>query len=156
MIVYQNDPDGYFVAPTTADPDPLTRDKWLIPAGCVTQEPPVLTEGQRARWDGLAWSVVEPEPEVEPYVPSQAELLSTERAAMVCSPMQGILTLGEVEWAKVVAYRDTQAAWAERVVIDSALDWRRTSQNIAFFQYLLGYTDAQVDDLFRVAMQVTV
>jgi len=96
---------------------------------------------------------------VAPYVAptiDPAVALAAERAAMVCSPMQGILTLGETEWAKVVAYRDTQAAWAEKVVIDSALDWRRTSQNIAFFQYLLGYTDAQVDDLFRAAMQVTV
>jgi len=35
-----------------------------------------------------------------------------------------------------MAYHDT-ATWAERVVIDSASDWQRLSQNIQFFAYLL-------------------
>jgi len=83
-----------------------------------------------------------------------AQLLADERATMVCTPMQGILTLGELEWAKVIEYRDTTATWQEKIIIDSALDWKRNSQNIAFFQFLLGYTDEQVDDLFRTAMAV--
>ena len=80
--------------------------------------------------------------------------IEQERQAMVCSPLQGILTLGEANWALVTDYRDNVATWSERVVIDSALDWRRNSQNIAFFQYLIGFTDEQTDDLFRVAMTV--
>ena len=74
-------------------------------------------------------------------------------ALPILSPMQGILTLGETEWGKVLAYRDT-ASWQERIVIDSALDWRRDSQNIAFFGHLLGYTDDQMDALFIAAAQV--
>ena len=73
---------------------------------------------------------------------------------MVISPLQGILTLGETEWGKVLAYRET-ASWQERIVIDSAQDWQRNSQNIAFFGYLLGYTDAQMDAIFIAAAQVT-
>lgn len=88
----------------------------------------------------------------QPLTPE--EILAAERATMVCSPMQGILTLGETEWAKVLEYQNATATWQERVIIDSALDWKRNSQNIAFFQYLLGYTDEQVDNLFRAAMQV--
>jgi len=88
-----------------------------------------------------------------PPAPTEAELLAVERADMRCSPLQGILTLGETEWGKVLAYRET-ASWAEKVVIDSAQDWQRTSQNIAFFGYLLGYTDAQMDALFIAAAQV--
>jgi len=80
--------------------------------------------------------------------------LAEERALMVCSPMQGILTLGPIEWGKILSYRET-ATWAERVIIDSAQDWKRTSQNIAFFGYLLNYTDEQMDDLFRAATLVT-
>jgi len=83
----------------------------------------------------------------------RAEMADQARAAMVISPMQGILTLGETEWGKVLAYRDT-ASWQERIVIDSALDWRRDSQNIAFFGHLLGYTDDQMDALFIAAGQV--
>lgn len=79
--------------------------------------------------------------------------LMAERAAMVCSPLQGILTLGETEWGKVLAYRET-ASWAEKVIIDSAQDWQRLSENIAFFGYLLDYSDEQMDDLFRAARLV--
>lgn len=86
--------------------------------------------------------------------PGPTAALEKERTAMACTPMQGILALGEAEWAKVTDYRDGAATWQERVVIDSALNWNRNSQNIEFFGYLLGYTDAQIDDLFRTAMAI--
>ena len=50
--------------------------------------------------------------------------------------------------------QNTRATWAERVIIDRAGDWRRTSQNIAFFQHLLDMTDEEVDDIFRAAMEI--
>jgi hypothetical protein len=83
-----------------------------------------------------------------------AEKLTNEREAMSCSKMQGILTLGETAWGEVLTYRET-ASWAEQMVIDSAQDWNRTSQNIAFFGYLLNYTDAQMDAMFIAAALVT-
>jgi len=86
--------------------------------------------------------------------PDPAIALAQAREAMVISPLQGILTLGETEWGKVLAYRET-ASWAEKVVIDNAADWYRTSENIAFFGYLLNYTDEQMDALFIAAAQVT-
>ena len=89
----------------------------------------------------------------EPPPVDEAIALAQARAAMVISPLQGILTLGEKEWGKVLAYRDT-ASWQERIVINSALDWRRDSQNIAFFGFLLGYTAEQMDALFIAAGQV--
>ena len=104
--------------------------------------------------NGVLFDMTQVEIDALPQAPSEAQLLAAERATMVCSPMQGILTLGETEWAKVLEYRDTTATWQEQVIIDSALDWKRNSQNIAFFQYLLGYTDEQVDNLFRTAIQV--
>lgn len=76
--------------------------------------------------------------------------LETIRSRMRCSPMQGKLALGQAEWAKIEAYRAT-ATWAEQVVIDSANEWRRNSQDIQFFGYLLGYTDDQMDALFEAA-----
>ena len=79
---------------------------------------------------------------------------STVRAAMpTISPMQGILTLGETEWDKILAYRET-ATWQERIVIDNAADWFRTSENIAFFGHLLDYTDEQMDALFIQSSKV--
>ena len=84
------------------------------------------------------------------------------RAVMLpISPLQGILTLGETEWGKVLAFRNgvgddgsPLASWQQKVVIDNAADWVRTSQNIAFFGYLLNYTEAQMDTLFAQAAQV--
>jgi len=91
-----------------------------------------------------------------------ADFLAHQRASMPpISPLQGILTLGEVEWGKVLAFRDgvgedgeSLATWQQKVIIDQASDWVRTSQNIAFFGFLLGYTDAQMDTLFIAAAQV--
>ena len=76
------------------------------------------------------------------------------RATMpTISPMQGILTLGETDWGKILTYRET-ATWQERIVIDNAADWFRTSENIAFFGHLLEYTDEQLDALFIAAAKV--
>ena len=100
--------------------------------------------------DSTTAAYVAPDPEPEP---TTAELLADERSGMAVSPLQGILTLGETEWGKVLAYRET-ATWQERVIIDNAFDWVRTSQNIAFFGYLLGYTPEQMDTLFIAAAQV--
>ena len=86
--------------------------------------------------------------------PDPSIALAQARAEMVISPLQGILTLGEKEWNKVLTYRET-ATWQERVVIDNAADWVRTSQNIAFFGYLLDYTPEEMDALFIAAAQVT-
>jgi len=98
-----------------------------------------------ATFDGLTFKI--------PRMPVEEVSLELQRLQMSCSQMQGILTLGEAEWGKVLAYRDG-ATWAEKVVIDSAADWVRTSQNISFFGHLLGYTDEQMDTLFLQAAQV--
>jgi len=99
-------------------------------------------------FDGAAFTPA-PRPVVDP-----AEALAAERARMVCSPLQGKLTLGETAWVAVEAWRDTYATWAQRQIIDSAREWDRLSENMQFIAYLLGYTDEQVDALFRQAMQV--
>jgi hypothetical protein len=91
---------------------------------------------------------VDPTPPRDPAI-----ALAQARAAMQCSPLQGILTLGEVEWGKVLTYRET-ASWQERAIIDHAGDWQRNSENIAFFGYLLDYTPEQMDALFIAAAQV--
>lgn len=89
-----------------------------------------------------------------PPDPDPSLALVAERAAMRCSPMQGILALGEDRWATVQAYYNEHATWAEKVIIDRAGDWRRLSQNIAFFAYLLDMDDEETDDLFRIAMTI--
>jgi hypothetical protein len=66
MKVFQTDHNGFLVGETVADPDPMDDGNWLIPGGCVEQEPPTLSTGQRAQFFGGAWLVVDPEPAPEP------------------------------------------------------------------------------------------
>lgn len=71
-IVYQTNPEGIYIGETLADESPLEPGVWLIPGGCVETPPPVLAEGELAKWDWVAmtWSVIpkpaEPEPEPDP------------------------------------------------------------------------------------------
>ena len=58
MNVYQTDHDGFYVNATIADVDPMDDTNYLIPAGCVTEAPPTLTEGQRAKWADGSWSKI--------------------------------------------------------------------------------------------------
>ena len=86
---------------------------------------------------------------IKPIAPELA--LATERAGMACTPLQGKLAIGEILWGKVMAYRDT-ATWVEQMVIDDSAMWRRTSQDIQFIGYLIGVTDLEMDDFFRLAI----
>jgi hypothetical protein len=89
------------------------------------------------------------------------------RVGMHCTKMQGILTLGETKWGEVLAYRNQEfveatntepeipaTTWPEKMIIDSAQNWERTSENIAFFGQLLKYDDLQMDALFIAAADV--
>lgn len=86
---------------------------------------------------------------IKPITPEVA--LAEERASMACTPLQGKLAIGETLWAGVVTYSDT-SPWAQKMVIESASNWHRTSEDIQFIGYLLGVTDLEMDDLFRLAV----
>ncbi len=83
--------------------------------------------------------------------PDTAASLAAERAGMSCTPLQGKLAIGETLWTGVVAYSAT-APWAQQMVVDSSDVWCRNSQDIQFIGYLLGVTDEQMDNLFRLAV----
>jgi hypothetical protein len=84
-----------------------------------------------------------------------AQALTDERAAMVCSRLQGRLVLGETVCAALDAMAvDPLTPWAMRETVQNAVEWTRTSQTIDELGYLLGFTETQMDDLFRAAMQV--
>lgn len=82
-----------------------------------------------------------------------ARELEIARDGMRCTRMQGILALGPVRWGAVLAYRAT-ASWGEQMVIDEASEWKRLSQNIQFFAWLLDLSPGEVDDLFRAAAEI--
>jgi hypothetical protein len=78
--------------------------------------------------------------------------IETIRAAMTCTQLQGKLAIGETLWGEVITYRDTHASWPEKIIIDNSADWRRTSEDIQYIGHLLGVTDLEMDDLFRLAV----
>ena len=85
-----------------------------------------------------------------------ADLLAR-RAKMVCSRLQGRLTLGP----EVCARLDTMAAdpdtpWAMRETIANAREWRRLSQTIDELSWIVGFSAEQMDMLFEQAMTVAV
>ena len=67
-LMSQLDADGYFVAATYGDESPLEPGVFLVPGGAVDAEPPVVPEGQRAKWVGewVLEDIPQPEPEPEP------------------------------------------------------------------------------------------
>jgi len=134
--------------------------KWLDEGMTILQvkvaEGHFLTvEEGHQRWDELS-----SRDDIEPYVvsqPTQEELLAAERARMKCSRLQGRLVLGEATCDALDAMAADEATpWAMRQTINNAIEWSRTSQAMTELGYLLGYDDAQMDDLFRIAMAVEV
>ena len=97
MQVYQTDQNGFYVGPAAADPDPLDEGNWLVPGGCVVDEPPPLERGQRARFLGGVWTVVEPaeEPETDPEPEPDPD---AERANMSLSFAQFMIGLVAEQW----------------------------------------------------------
>jgi hypothetical protein len=128
------DPATGAVSYTATGTDDLVKDRenWI--------EVPEQELGNLAAWRVVA----------EVLVLDAVAELQAQRAGMSCTRMQGILALGPVRWAAVMTYHDT-ATWAEQVIIDSASDWQRLSQNIQFFAYLLNLSATEVDDLFITA-----
>ena len=128
---------------TTTEPPQHILDGY--PSGTV--EVP-LKPSSLHEWDGTVWVEV---------MPDNAEALAAERAAMACSRLQGRLVLGEATCNALDAIaNDDLTPWAMRQTINNAIEWRRTSQAMTELGYLLGYDDAQMDDLFRTAMTVDV
>jgi len=103
MQVYQTDDQGFFLFPVAADRDPLEEGNWLIPRGCVTEKPPVLKEGQKAKWKGGKWTVVDPEPQPEPEVADKAQEVRAERNYL----------LTKSDWTQVADAPVDKEAWAE-------------------------------------------
>ncbi|OFN32945.1 hypothetical protein HMPREF2568_05620 [Neisseria sp. HMSC059F02] len=54
--VCQLDGDNLYVGQATADLNIYARDgSYIIPGGCIDTNPPELTEGHAARWNGEGW-----------------------------------------------------------------------------------------------------
>jgi len=111
MKVFQTDHEGFLVGEAIADPDPLDNGNWLIPGGCVKNEPPALSNGQRAQFVDGAWVVIDPEPAPEPeheLPPTKEKIEQTRRDAYAqeADPVFFMSQRGEA----------TEADWLAKIV----------------------------------------
>lgn len=82
MRVYQTREDGVFIGYVEADESPLEPGVFLIPRGCIIEEPPTFGEPNQARWDfdNEEW-IIEPIPEEPP--PEEGENIPVEPTKIV-------------------------------------------------------------------------
>lgn len=97
-----------------SDRSPLEPDVWHIPGYCTEIAPPVLDEGQFAKWDGTEWQVADvPKPQpLPPVVPlTLAELnerIDANRAAAYRAESDSLF----FKWQRGEA---TKAQWLEAI-----------------------------------------
>lgn len=90
-------------------------------------------------------------PWVPPPAPTPEEILADERARMVCSPAQMRVVLhriGRLADVQAIADADPEAS----IVWEYATQFVRVSPLISAMAAPNGFTDAEIDDLFRAAM----
>lgn len=90
------------------------------------------------RWDGNAWS----EPNNTPSVPD------------VIPAWKGKVVLDEMGLLAQVEAIVAQAGGATAIAWNNAAEWVRQSTMLAALATALGLTDAQVDDMFRAAIEI--
>ena len=86
------------------------------------------------------------------------------RAGMVCTRLQGRLALGEAEIARLDAFIDGLPEnwtvrydnWSLRQVVDNAVTWRRTSQDMVMLGFALNYTPERMDETFIRAIAIEI
>jgi hypothetical protein len=97
----------------------------------------------------LAWLAEGNTP--EPYTPPPPAIPAT------VTRFQALATLAAGGWLDVVhTYIDAlPRSNVTRLAFENATDWERTSPTLAALATMLGLTDAQVDNLFIAAAQVS-
>jgi hypothetical protein len=170
--VSQLDAAGYFVGITDADESPLEPGVWIIPGGAVDVAPPLVPQGQRARWNG-AWAleplpvapppaapessfvpIPDPEPPVIPEPPPQPEpeplppgppMRVTRRQARQALLLSG--NLGLVQPA-INAIPDATQRGLMQIEWDDAQDFERNRPSLVAIGGAIGLDAAGIDALF--------
>jgi len=157
-VVYDNEframyPDTSFPLVLTAE---LLNDFGADP---VLEGPqPPLTENQYASYDGveeISGQWFTKYVAVDYTIEELAARTEQWRQSASCTPFQGRMALADagllsdVETAVAAADEKTRVAW------EYALLWQRTSPMIAALAGALQMSEAQIDDLFKAAAQIS-
>ena len=151
MYVYQTNDDGVFVGIIIADESPMEPGVFLIPAGCIIEEPPSFEKGSLARWIEGSWQIEDvPEvvPEPEPPVVEMPSLGVSRAQALMALYNAGLLT----QVRDVVAAHPYEPV---RIWFDNATNWHRENPYVLALSMELGLSETQVDELFISARLLT-
>jgi hypothetical protein len=154
--VSQLDAEGYFIGPATADESPLEPGVFHLPAGAADAPPPVVPEGQRAKWiDGefvledIPVPPPEPEPTPEELPPAQVTQV-TMRQARLALLAAGLLDTID----SAIREMPGTAGIAARIEWEYAATIDRDNLLFAALTTQIGITDEQLDALFTQASQL--
>lgn len=101
------------------------------------------------------WVDPNPPKPVDPAVLA-LDQLEAERQGWVCDRWQIKTVLGQARWQMIVGFgTGAGAPWGLQTVIEDAMTIPRASQTVDLLAYILGLSEAEVDDLFRTAMALT-
>ena len=87
--VYLFDETGIYLGPYRAQESPREPGAFIVPTLSTEVPPPGLAQGQTAKWDGAAWSVIDP-PVIPPHVPTTEEIEAAAKWAKDAQDMQEI------------------------------------------------------------------
>ena len=164
MLVYQTDDRGVFVGAVAADESPLEPGVHLVPRGAVTEAPPAIPEGQRARWTGAGWQLEDIPPPAGPIVgdPATAWHRVPALALINAASAAGWITEDEADaWAArsalpaavadvLATLPDAERRPIRRRVLAMTVA-ERADPLVAAVAHAAGAGDAAVDALFREA-----
>lgn len=169
-MVYQTNSEGVFVDYVEADESPLEPGVFLIPAGCVVEEPPSFAFPQRARYADGAWIIEdtpveepEEEPVPEPVDPDDVPFSVSDRQFA-----QALAELGQITWSEARAWGARGEVPAQFIeLIDQIPDEIEKQRALMFLEAaqtferhhpmtltlagMLGWDDGQLDALWRYA-----
>jgi hypothetical protein len=147
---------------TYANPVYSNAEQTLIVAEKLGGGSKLIEQNQTELWAQFQSGAYGP---ISPYVPPVADPaaeLEAERDAMIVSAFQAKAALslqGYFEAAQVVVAAVEAAEGPSSLIVlawHNAIEYRRRSPSIQIFQEALSLTDAQVDDLFRLAATIDV
>lgn len=139
MILYLIQPNGYYGGPFPWPDDPTGMQG--IPYGATVKEPPALTEGEYAVWDGADWYVTTSPPPPPPKDVPQS-----------VTKYQGKMALLQFGlYDQIDEYVRTSTDSALKISWNDTTNFERNNQFVASMAEVFELTNDQIDDLFILA-----
>lgn len=153
-IAYKYDPDSrIYECVEYIQESPLEPGVWLWPPNITEDEPPSVNEDQTVSWLNGVWQINQKSASQYPELPEVDP-----RESMIASKFQAkaaLLNVGLLD--EVEAYFSSDNATpVQKLAWKETTNFYRLSQLVINTGYLLGLTDAQLDDLFISAMEIEI